>query len=286
MLPYLALAYGIFSLSLSGLYVRWSQAEGPVTSFYRMLAAAIILTPIVLLRNRRRGFPPWAGIIFPILGGLFTALDHGTWSTSVLNTRIANAMLLNNIAPLWVALFAALVWRERLSARFWTGLLVTLAGMAVVVGGDLFFAPSLNRGNLLAVISSLFYAAFFLITQRGRRWMDPLTYVWLVDIFAVIALLGINTALRYPMSGFDTPTWIVFVVAAVVSQIGGYFSIAYALGHLPASVVSPSMVAQPVLSALIAIPLTGENLSPLQWLGALAVVAGIFLVNVSRRAAA
>ena len=47
--------------------------------------------------------------------------------------------------------------------------------------------------------------------------------------------------------------------------------------------VSPSMVAQPVISALIAIPLTGENLSLPQWLGALAVVTGIFLVNISRR---
>lgn len=299
-LPYLALTYGVLALSLSGLYVRWSQAPGPVTSFYRMLAAALLLTPIVLLRWKKiqsvgaaqsggnaqsggGGIPGWSVVLFPMLGGLFTALDHGTWSTAVLNTRIANAMLLNNIAPLWVALFAALAWREKLSARFWMGLLVTLAGMAVVVGGDLLVAPSLNRGNLLAVISSLFYGAFFLVTQRGRRWLDPLTYVWLVDIFAVIALLGINTALRYPMSGFDTPTWVVFVIAAVVSQIGGYFSIAYALGHLPASVVSPSMVAQPVISALMAVPLMGENLSWPQWLGALAVVVGIFIVNISRR---
>ncbi len=284
-LPYIALTYGILALSMSGLYVRWSQAPGPVTSFYRMLAATLILAPIVGLHWRRRGFPGWAGIVFPILGGLFTALDHATWSTAVLNTRIANAMLLNNIAPLWVALVAALAWRERLSARFWMGLLVTLGGMAVVVGGDLLLAPSMNRGNFLAVVSSLFYAGFFLVTQRGRVRMDPLTYVFLVDIFATISLLGVNTTMQNPLSGFDTNTWIVFVIAAIISQIGGYFSIAYALGHLPASVVSPSMVAQPVISALIAIPLTGENLSLPQWLGALAVVMGIFLVNISRREA-
>ena len=65
--------------------------------------------------------------------------------------------------------------------------------------------------------------------------------------------------------------------------MGGYFSIAYALGHLPASVVSPTMVLQPVLTALLAIPLTGENLSPLQWMGGLAaVVGGIYLVNISQ----
>ena len=68
----------------------------------------------------------------------------------------------------------------------------------------------------------------------------------------------------------------------LVAQIGGYFSVAYALGHLPASVVSPTMILQPVLSALLAIPFTGEMLAPVQWLGGLAVIGGIYMVNISR----
>lgn len=281
-LPYLALAYGVLSLSFSGLFVRWSEAPGPVTSFYRMTTAALLLLPVIFMHLRRQGMPRLRWLIFPMLGGLFTGLDHGTWSTAVQSTRIANAMLLNNIAPLWVALFATLVWRERLSRRFWLALLITLAGMALVVGMDLFLAPALNWGNLLAILSSVFYGAYFLVTQRGRTRLDPLVYVWFVDLFAAFSLLGINLSLGYPLSGFDTTTWLVFVAAALVAQVGGYFAIAYALGHLPASVVSPSMIGQPVISALLAIPFTGENLAPAQWLGGLAVVLGIYLVNTSR----
>ena len=73
--------------------------------------------------------------------------------------------------------------------------------------------------------------------------------------------------------------YLVFLAAAVVSQLIGYFSIGYALGHVPASLVAPTMVAQPVLTMFLAIPLTGELPLPGQWLGALAVVAGIYLVN-------
>lgn len=281
-LPYLALSYGILSLSFSGLFVRWSQAPGPVTSFYRMATATLLLLPVILVYLRRQGMPRLRWLIFPMLGGLFTGLDHGTWSTAILSTRIANATLLNNIAPLWVVLFAALVWHEKLSRRFWLALLITLSGMAMVVGIDLFLAPSMNLGNLLAVLSSLFYGAYFLITQRGRTRLDPLIYVWFVDLFAALSLLGINLSLGLPLSGFDTTTWLVFLTAALIAQVGGYFAIAYALGHLPASVVSPSMMGQPVLSALLAIPFTGENLAPMQWLGGLAVVIGIYLVNISR----
>lgn len=281
-LPYLALWFGVFALSLSSLFIRWAQAPGPVTSFYRMAIAALILLPFVFIRRRQPARFPARWLIFPIAGGLFTALDHGTWSTAVGFTRIASATLLNNMAPLWVALFAVLVWREHLAGRFWLGLALTLAGAAVVLGTDMLFTPAMNGGNLLALLSSMFYAAYFLITQRGRLFMDALTYIWLVDVFSALGLLGFSRILALPLLDYPAATWLVFLSAALVSQVGGYFSIAYALGHLPASIVSPTLVSQPVFTALLAVPFTGELLAPAQWLGGVAVVIGIYLVNAAR----
>ncbi len=273
------------------MFIRWAQAPGPVTSFYRMSGAALILLPVILYRNRSRGgaflqgLPSWRWFIFPAAGGLFTALDHGTWSTAVNTTRVANATLLNNMAPLWVAIFAALAWRERLRARFWLGLALTLAGAVIVLSGDMFFSPQQNGGNVLALFSSLFYAGYFLITQRGRSRLDALTYVWLVDVFAALTLLVFSLASGMSLVGYSEVTWLVFLAAALVSQIGGYFAIAYALGHLPASVVSPTMILQPVLTALIAFAFAGEGLAPMQGMGGMAAVAGILLVNISRMGA-
>jgi drug/metabolite transporter (DMT)-like permease len=73
-----------------------------------------------------------------------------------------------------------------------------------------------------------------------------------VGIGASIALFVINMVLRYPITGFDTQTWIVFVSTALVSQLIGYMALAYALGHLPASIVAPTMVLQPVVTAILA----------------------------------
>lgn len=280
---YLALGGGVLALSMSGLFVRWSQAPGPVTSFYRMAIAALILLPVMVLRTRRYTIPPRRWLWLPLLGGVFTALDHGTWSTAIRTTRVANAALLNNLAPVWVAFFAALVWHEVLNRRFWVGLGITLVGAAMVLSSDQWTNAQMNTGNLLAIASSLFYAGYFLVTQRGRIHLSTLTYVWLVDVAAALVLGLICIAFHMPLLGYDTPTWRIFLATALISQICGYLLIAYALGHLPASVVSPTMVLQPVLSALLAVPLLGEILSPLQWLGALAVVAGIYLIN-NRRA--
>jgi len=296
-LPYFALVFGVLALTMSSMFIRWSSAPGPVTSFYRMGLAAVVLLPVIALRAGARrkqqptGLPAASArsttaagwLLFPLAGGLITALDHSAWSLAIDYTRVANATLLNNMAPLWVALFAVLVWRERLLGRFWLGLGLTLSGAAVFLGSDMIFSPEYNGGNLLALGSSLFYAAYFLITQCGRSRLDALTYVWMVDLVSALGLLVICGVLGMPLTGYDTQTYLIFITAALISQVGGYFAIAYSLGHLPASIVSPSMVAQPVLTALLAVPFAGEMLSAGQWLGALAVVAGIYLVNISRQ---
>lgn len=279
MLPYAALAFGVLALSFSSLFIRWSEAPGPVTSFYRFGFAALFLLPIAAREMRKTGFPPAALILFPLAAGIFSTLDHGTWSIAIDYTRVANATLLNNMSPLWVALFASLVWRERLTGRFWLGLVITLAGASVVIGADFLQNTGMTGGNLLALLSSIFYAGYFLVTQRGREHMAVLPYIWLVSVFGALGLLAFSQVLGMPLSGFSGTTWLIFLAAALLTQVGGYFAIAYALGHLPASVVAPTLVLQPVVTALLAIPLAGETLSAGQWLGGLAVVGGVYLVN-------
>ncbi len=278
-LAYLALVFSVLVLSLSALFVRWAGVPGTVTSFYRMAIAGVFLTVFIGKRSAARLPGRKALLLLPLLGGLFTALDHTVWSTAIGMTNIANATLLNNIAPLWVALVAFLFWKERLSKLFWIGLALALVGAGVVFGSDLLFATHLTLGDVLALFSSLFYAGYFLITQRSRNHFETIPYVWLTVITAAVVLLVVNLATGQQLTGFPPQTYLIFLGAALISQIGGYFSMVYALGQLPAAVVAPTMIAQPVLTALLAIPFAGEFLSPAQWLGGCAVLLGIYLVN-------
>ena len=160
LLPYFSLAGGILCLVFSGLFVRFAHAPGLVTSFYRMAVAALVLTPIGLGHARRLGhFPPMKALGLGLLAGLFSAVDHGLWSTALGSTSMANASLFNYIAPLWVALFAALAWREKLGGWFWAGLALVLAGMGLVIGSNLNSSFQFNQGDVFAIGTSLFYAA-------------------------------------------------------------------------------------------------------------------------------
>ena len=285
-LPYLALIMGIICLSFSAMFGKWANAPGPVIGFYRIGLAAIILLPVYVYRQRKYGVKfSKAILLFPLLGGIFTALDHGTWNSSLRYTSAANATLLGNTAPLWVALFAWLIFREKLRGLFWLGLAFALGGAVIVLGSDFIRHPTIGLGDLLALTAGVFYAGYFIVTERGRQKLDTLSYVWLVDVIAAITLLAITLGLRMPLTGYPTLSYLAFLGAALVSQVGGYLAIVYALGHLPASVVSPTLIGQPVVTALLAIPLLGEALRTEQWVGGIVVLVGIYLVHRSREAA-
>ena len=281
-LAYGALGAAAIALTLSPLFVRWADAPGVVTSFYRMLITAVILTPFALNKWKAAEKPERSEYIFPILAGVFSSLDHGLWATAIEQTTVANATLLNNISPLWVALFALLVWRERLGVRFWVGLAALLAGASAVLGSTILFRPDFVSGDFYAIASSLFYAGFYLTAQRGRKRIATLPFLWIMMVTAAVSLLIITQEMGLPLGGYSQTTYLIFLVAALVSQLGGYFMMTYTLGKLPASVVTPTMVAQPVLTALLAIPLAGEVLLVGQILGGAAALGGIYLVNTAR----
>jgi drug/metabolite transporter (DMT)-like permease len=274
---------GIICLSFSAMFGKWANAPGPVIGFYRIGLATIILLPVFLYRKYKyRVKFPLAILLFPLLGGIFTALDHGTWNSSLRFTSAANATLLGNTAPLWVALFAWLVFRQKLRGLFWVGLLLALGGAVIVLGSDFILHPSIGMGDMLAMTAGVFYAGYFLVTEVGRKKLDTLSYVWIVDLIAAITLLMISLGMNMPLTGYPPKTYMAFLGAALVSQVGGYLSIGYALGHLPASIVSPTLIGQPVVTALLAIPLLGEALRREQLLGGLFVLVGIYLVHRSR----
>lgn len=265
------------------MFGKWANAPGPVIGFYRIGLATIILLPIFLYKRRKNGVKiSKAILLLPILGGIFTGFDHGTWNSSLRYTSAANATLLGNTAPLWVALFSWLVFKQKLRNLFWMGLALTLGGAVIVLGSDFIRHPTIGLGDLLALAAGVFYAGYFLVTERGRQKLDTLTYVWLVDLAATFTLLLLSLGMKMPLSGYPEQSYLAFLGAALVSQVGGYLSIGYALGHLPASIVSPTLIGQPVVTALLAIPLLGEALRTEQWLGGLVVLAGIYLVHRSR----
>jgi drug/metabolite transporter (DMT)-like permease len=163
------------------------------------------------------------------------------------------------------------------------GLALALVGAAVILGLDSLHAVSFGMGTLLGLLAGFFYGGYYLITQRGRETLDSLAYFWPAAVSSTLILLALNLVLRQPLTGYPTFTYLNFFALGLVPQVFGYLAINYALGHLPASIVAPTMLGQPVVTAILAGPLLGELLSLWQVLGGVAVLVGVYIVHRSRQ---
>lgn len=283
LLAYLSLLGGLCALGFSAIFVRLADVPGTVASFYRMAIGLLFLTLPFLYSRRGKPRPQWSAVRVALLGGLFFAIDLIFWASGVVLSGATNPTLMSNTAPLWVGLGTLLIFRQRPAKRFWIGLFVAMCGAVLVLGLDALKSFDLGLGTLFGLIAGLFYGGYFLITQRGRVQLDAISYFWFSVLGAVVVVFFVNLAFGHPLFGYSTRTYLALLGLGIISQGLGWLAINNAQGHLPATIVSPTLLGQPVLTGLIAGPLLGEFLEPLQILGGLAVLVGVFIVHRSRR---
>jgi drug/metabolite transporter (DMT)-like permease len=279
---YVALLFGLLAIGFSAIFIRLAGVPGTVAAFYRMAIGLLALSPAFLYSIRRQRNIPAAELQIAFLGGLFFAIDLSFWSTGVVLSGATNPTLLANTAPLWVGLGALLLYREKLALHFWIGLVIAMVGAVLVLGFDALQAFELGLGTFLGLLAGIFYGAYFLVTQRGRRRLSALSYFWFSVLSSTIVLLILNLFLGQPLLGYSRDAYLSLLGVGVISQGVGWLAINYAQGHLPATLVAPTLLAQPVMTAIFAIPILGERLAGLEILGGAIVLAGIYLVHRSR----
>lgn len=269
---------GVLCIGTSAIFVKLASTPGSVSAFYRVFFAGMALFPFRLAR-KKQGIPSGKVLRLIALGGLVYAANLAVWNTAILLTSAAAATLLSNNSPLWVGLGAMLIFREKLSLKYWLGLLIALGGMAIIVGGNAFQEFQFNLGDLLAIVASILYAAFMLITQKARKQTDTLTLNTLTMFTSTIVLLPVVLAFGHPLSGFKAHTWMALLGLGLLPQFSGWLVINYAMGYLPAARISVILLGQPVVTAILGIILLGETLSPATTTGGIMVLIGIYLVN-------
>ena len=278
---YLALLGGVVCIAWSAIFVRWTDIPGPASAFYRMLIPAVVLLPTFFFDRRRPSLDARTlGII--AFGGLFFAFDLAFYNTAILQTSAANATLLGNNTPIFVGLLTWLVFRQRPARAFWLGLLMAIAGAVVILWADLAHHTRFGVGDLLALAASACFAVYLMVTEKIRNSTGTLAFLRLAMISSTLALLLINLAMGISLRVPHGRTIWAVLGLGLISQLGGYLFLTYALGHLPATLTSISLLTQGPLTAAMAAVLLGEPLSLAQVLGGLLVLAGVALAHRQR----
>ena len=324
LIPLLALITGAVGIAgapvISKLVMNWGQSlptVDPATSlspvavaFWRMALATPVLVGIAILsqvRRQRRAAQSAGGRLsrasqppkgpstvnsdakrlsyLVIIPGLFFACDLSLWHWAFEFTSVANATLEANLAVFPVAFISWRFLGERLSSLFVVGLILAVSGMVLVVGNGLGFGPNAWRGDVLAFGAAFAYAGYILSVKVVGQGLPPTLLAAVTTGVAAVALGVLALLLPGGVWPSSDHSWTLLVTLALASQVVGQGLIIFALQTLPAGASVVTLMLQPVLTAIGAWYLLGQELTAWQIIGGLIVLLGIVLARQGSRAA-
>jgi drug/metabolite transporter (DMT)-like permease len=297
--PLTALGVAIAAVSTSAILVRWSRAPSTVMAFYRVLFTTAIVAPVALVRHpgdfRRISL---RDLLAAVGAGVALAVHFAAWFESLRYTSVAASVTLVQSQPIFVAVGAYLLLDERVNARIVGGILVAVAGAAVMSTADhaatVPVAGKALLGNGLAVLGAVAFAAYSIAGRSIRQRVNLFPYVTVVygvcAAALLVAALGRGGAAGGATPGdlvallFDYPPreWVLFLGMAVGPGVFGHTVVNWALKHLASSVVSVTLLGEPVGSTILAAALLSEYPDAVTVVGGAIVLTGIYVTTTGR----
>jgi drug/metabolite transporter (DMT)-like permease len=246
----------------------------------RFGVAGLVLAPVVLRRGLALDHLGWLGLAAIIVGG---GAPYGLFAAAGLGYAPASdqAALNPGCMPLFVALIAAVVLGEHVSAVRKLGLALIFAGGLLIVARHAvsLACSSHSLGHALSLFAAFLWACFTIIMRRAR--LDPLHAAALVASGSLVTYLPIYLAwhgtrlLEAPLADLAVQALFQGILVTIVSLL----LYGRALAILGASAGAAFGALVPVLSALFAIPLLGEWPSAADWAGIAAIATGVYLAS-------
>lgn len=280
--PGAGLAVAVVAISTGAVLVRLSEAPSTVVAFYRVLLTTLPLVPVAVWKYRsaftrigRRD------VLVATLSGLALAVHFAAWFESLAWTSVAASVTIVQSQPIFVALGAWLVLEERLTGRIVLGIAVAIGGMVAMslgdLGGGVLVGPNPLFGNGLALLGAVMAAGYVLAGRSLRQRIPLVPYVVVVYSVCAIALLGFVLAQGAPLTGYPAREWLLFAGLALGPGLLGHTVINWSLAHLESSVVSVSLLGEPVGATVLALVVLAESPSASTVAGGAVVLLGIVL---------
>ncbi|MDR0440161.1 MAG: DMT family transporter [Candidatus Accumulibacter sp.] len=282
-LLFVVLGVGLLAISFGAILARFAQEYGMpslVVAALRLGLAALIVTPVACWRSRRalKALNQRQWLLAAGAGG-FLALHFATWIRSLEYTSVASSTALVTTNPVWIAL-VSLVLGERPSRA-------TVAGIAVSLSGSFlsFWSDSLDGaagsdaflGNALALAGSWCFSGYLLIGRRLRASVPLLAHVWLAYGAAALFLLLACLMSGVPLTGYGTTAYLVALALALAPQLLGHTAYNWSLRHVSATFVAVVTLGEPVGGAFLAWLFFAESFAPVQAIGFVMLLGGIYL---------
>ena len=230
--------------------------------------------------------------VFGIAGLAFVQLFY---FVAIQRLEIGIALVIQYLTPVFVALWARFVEHEPVRRRLWGAIALALAGLSLVV--DLWGGMTLDGLGVAACLAAaLAYAGYVLMAERalagGRDQYSLLAWGF---AFAALFWAVVQPWWSFPLGSVDgsapllgrladveLPVSVLLGYVVVLGTVVPFVLLVTALHSIRATRVTVLAMLEPVLAALVAFAWLGEELTTLQALGCLLVLAGVGIAQTAR----
>jgi drug/metabolite transporter (DMT)-like permease len=287
--------FGVTDLTLLGLVLIWGAnfsvvksalSELPPLAFNALRFGAASLLTLLLtwlvekdLHIERQDWP-----LLIVMALVANSAYQILFIQGIARTRASNSSLILATPPIWVALFSALTHSERLSRRNGLGILLSFAGLCLLIGGSrsgLSLGVQTFTGDLLTLCAALIWATHTLVVKRFTRRNSALKVTTWMLVFGTIPLIAIGypDLVALDWSSISAESWLGLAYSTVLAIALGYVIWNTSVERIGSTRTAIYSYLQPLIGVGIAWATLGETMQPLQALGAVGILAGVALAR-------
>ena len=277
-MPYVAIAIGVISVSLSAIFVKLSSAESAVIAFYRMLFSVLVMSPVFLLKYKGElkllQKRDW---LFSIVAGLFLAFHFILWFESLNYTSVASSTVLVTLQPIFAFIGTYLFFKEKVAFQSIVAVIVAISGSLLISWGDFRVSGAALYGDGLALIACAFITGYLLFGQDVRKRLSLMTYTMVVYSVSTITLFFYVLFMGQSFGPYESTDWLLFVMLAIVPNLLGHTLFNWSLKWVSTNAISIAILFEPVGAAILAFFIFNEKLILSQVIGGIIVILGILM---------
>ena len=283
------IAAGLFGASVVATRVAVQEIPPLNLAVLRFGQGGLILLLCILIGARELLKVKWHDLPFLVLlGAILFAIFPVTFNISLRFTEASRGALMLATMPIWSACIARVARKERLILRQVAGILLTFAGVGIVLAerGLRWQGTLLSLGgDGLMLLTALCGAIYGVLAQRMLARYSALTVTMYAMLFGTFLLFPAALVEGLPQAfvRIDGKIAVLILFLGILGGALGFFLWTFALTRLTPTQVAVYVNVNPIVAIILGAVLLAEKLTGVFVVGFVAVVIGVLFVNWPRR---
>ncbi len=186
---YLAAAAAAMIWGSNGVIVNLVVLDPYQIAFFRVFFASLVLAPFIIVFKWKEFVDARRSLLLLLLNGLLLCLGWSFLFASMKLIPIADAVLLNYLAPIFTAALAPVILKERLEKVAVPAILLSMMGIILISYNDIMRGGvSDSLGVLYGVLAGLTYAGFIISSKKLREDVSSMVTAFYSYVFAAAFL--------------------------------------------------------------------------------------------------